>query len=377
LSSGHLVFQRDGNILIAPFDATKLTVTGPAVSLLDKILQNSLLIPVPEMAVSRSGTLAYLPAADTAGVLGLVSRDGTFQPLGLPPSNFDRPRVSPDGRSIAYMVGSGQKSDVHVYDLQRGSTTKLTQDSLDQGIAWHPDSRSLAIYSRRKDANGIFLRNPDGSERLLAPLPDGVVSIRNFSWAPDGKQLAYTAQTGSQHDIWVLTLNDQTPGEKPSMKPFLNSAASGFSPKFSPDGRWMAYVSGESGRPEVYLHGYPQGERLAVSTDGGNGPVWRRDGKELYFQGSVDGVPKMMAVAVTPDGASLRLGKPVPLFNLRVTGPTGVVQQYASSVNSGATYDVLPDGRFLMVRGPDPTSTREIVVVQNWFEELKRLAPGK
>jgi serine/threonine-protein kinase len=377
LSSRHLVFQRDGNILIAPFDVTKLTVTGPAVSLIDKIRQNTGTIPVLEMAVSRSGTLAYLPAADTAGALGMVSRDGTFQPLGLPPSNFDRPRVSPDGRSIAYMVGSGQKSDVHVYDLQRGSTTKLTQDSQDQGIAWHPDSRSLGIFSRRKDAIGIFLREPNGNERLLAPLPMGASSLRNFSWVPDGKQLAYTVQAGSQHDIWVLTVGDKTPGDKPTGQPFLNSAASEYSPTFSPDGRWLAYVSDESGRPEVYVRGYPQGERLAVSTGGGDGPAWRRDGKELYFQGAVDGVPKMMAVAVTPDGASLRLGKPVPLFNLRVTGPTGVVQQYASGGNGGVGYDVLPDGRFVMVRGPDPTSTREIVVVQNWFEELKRLVPGK
>ena len=85
----------------------------------------------------------------------------------------------------------------------------------------------------------------------------------------------------------------------------------------------------------------------------------------------------MMAVAVTPDGALLRLGKPAPLFDLRATGPTGVIEQYSGSGNGGTGYDVLPDGRFLMVRGPDPTSTREIVVVQNWFEEVKRLVPGK
>ncbi len=382
LSSGHLVFERDGNILIAPFDTTKLTVTGPAVPLIDKVRQTAT-IPVPEMAVSRSGTLAYLPAADTTGTLGLVSRDGAFQPLGPPPGDYDRPRVSPDGRSVAYLATEGQNSAVHVYDLQRGSTTKLTpravdeKDNNDLGIAWHPDSRSLGIDSRRKDAEGIFLRNPDGSDRLLVPLPAGVSSIRNFSWAPDGKRLAYTVQTGSQHDIWVLTLDDKRPGEKPTSQPFLNSAAAEYSPAFSPDGRWLAYVSDESGRPEVYLHGYPQGERLAVSTGGGEGPVWRRDGKELYFQGLVDGVPKMMAVAVTPDGTSLRLAKPVSLFDLRVTGPTGAVEQYANSYNSGAGYDVLPDGRFVMVRGPDPTSTREIVVVQNWFEELKRLVPVK
>jgi eukaryotic-like serine/threonine-protein kinase len=256
--------------------------------------------------------------------------------------------------------------------LQRGSTTKLTQDEVDLGVAWYPDGRSLAIASRKKDASGIFLKTLDGHERLLIATPAGVTVIRNAAWSPDGTRLAYTVQTGTQRDIWILMM-----GEKPTSQPFLNSAAAEYSPRFSPDGRWLAYVSDESGRAEVYLHGYPQGERLAVSTGGGTDVVWRRDGKELYFQGSVDGVPKMMAVAVTPDGASLRLAKPVPLFDLRVTGPTGAVEQYADSSNSGAGYDVLPDGRFLMFRGPDPTSTREIVVVQSWFEELKRLVPGK
>jgi hypothetical protein len=162
-------------------------------------------------------------------------------------------------------------------------------------------------------------------------------------------------------------------------QPFLKSAASEYSPTFSPDGRWLAYASDESGRVEVYVQQYPQGERLAVSTGGGNDPVWRRDGKELFFHGSDAGALKMMAVSVTPDGASLRLGKPTPLFDLRAPGPTGVIEQYVGrvGVNSGAGYDILPDGRFVMVRGADPTGTREIVLVQNFFEELKRLVPTK
>jgi eukaryotic-like serine/threonine-protein kinase len=370
LSSGYLLFLRGENILMAPFDATRLTVTGPAVPLIDKVRRNASDF-LPEMAVSRSGTLAYLPATDTAGALGIVGRDGLFQPLGPPPGDFENPRVSPDGRSVAYIVRERQKSAVSVYDVQRGSTTKLTQDSDDDAVAWRPDSRSLAIHSQRKDASGVFLRNPDGSDRLLMP-DTGPPGIRNFSWAPDGKQLAYTVQNGSLHDIWIMTM-----GEKPTMQPFLNSPASEYSPAFSPDGRWLAYVSDESGRPEIYLHGYPEGERLAVSTGGGNGAVWRRDGKELYFQGAVDGVPKMMAVAVTPEGASLRLAPPVPLFDLRVTGPAGAIEQYVVSSNGGVRYDVLPDGRFVMIRRADPAGIREIVVVQNWFEELKRLAPGK
>jgi eukaryotic-like serine/threonine-protein kinase len=189
---------------------------------------------------------------------------------------------------------------------------------------------------------------------------------------PMGRSSPIRVQTGSAHDIWVLTM-----GETPTTKPFLTSAASEISPTFSLDGRWLAYASNESGRGEVYVQAYPQGERLTVSTGGGNGPVWRRDGKELYFQGADAGALKMMAVSATPEGASVRLGKPVPLFDLRVTGPTGAVEQYALSGNTGTDYDILPDGRFVMVRGADPIGAREIVVVQHWFEELKRLVPAK
>ena len=121
---------------------------------------------------------------------------------------------------------------------------------------------------------------------------------------------------------------------------------------------------------------YPQGDRFAVSTGGGQGPVWRPDGREIFFQGPSDGVQKMMAVSVTPEGDALRLAKPVPLFDLRVSGPTGVIEQYAGSANIGAGYDILPDGkRFVMVRGADPQGAREIVLVQNFFVGLKRLVP--
>src|SRR5205085_673890 len=121
------------------------------------------------------------------------------------------------------------------------------------------------------------------------------------------------------------------------------SPASEYSPKFSPDGRWLAYESDTSGRNEVYVQPYPKVERLPVSTSGGNGPVWRRDGKELYFMGTDAGVPKMMAVSVTPEGASLRLGKPAPLFDLRVPGSAGAIEQYHGNGNFEAGYDVLSD----------------------------------
>jgi serine/threonine-protein kinase len=371
--SGHLLFQRDDALLVAPFDAERLAVTGPAVPLVDIVRRDSLVasaFPVALLAVSRNGSLAYVPDADTATALGLVQRNGAFEPLGPPPSNFNVPRVSPAGDAVAYLVPRGQVTEVFVYDTLRGATMKLTQDEFDVGVAWHPDGRSLAIASRREDTAGIFLKSLDGTERLLVAAPPGVTYLRNASWSPDGRQLAYTVQTGLLHDIWVMTM-----GDPPKTEPLYTNAASEYSPAFSPDGRWLAYQSDESGRFEVYVQRYPRGERLVVSTGGGSAPMWRRDGKELFFEGLAAGVPKMMAVAVTPEGASLRLGKPTPLFDLRVPGTTGAIEQYARSTNIGAKYDLLPDGRFLMIRGPDPTGTREIVLVQNWFDELGRVAP--
>ena len=167
-------------------------------------------------------------------------------------------------------------------------------------------------------------------------------------------------------------------GDKPSAQPLLNGPATEHGPKFSPDSRWMAYVSDESGRREVYIRGYPQGDRLAVSTGGGDGPVWAPDGREIFFTGTYDGTPRLMVVTVMPEANTLRLGAPRPLLDMRVAGSTGIIEQYALGGNAGAGYDIFPDGqRFVMVRGADPQGAREIVVVQSFFEEVRRLAPAR
>jgi len=257
---------------------------------------------------------------------------------------------------------------VHIYDRRRGSTIKLTDDGRDDGMAWHPDGRSLAVSSTRYGTRGIFLDYLDGREQLLVTTPANVTITRNADWSPDGRLLAYTVQTGLLHDIWVLTM-----GEKPTSEAFLKGVASEHSPTFSPDGRWLAYVSDESGRYEVYVRPYPQGDRFAVSTGGGTGPAWRRDGKEIFFQSTDDGAPVMMAASVASDGPSLRVGTPVRLFGLQVPASSGAAEQYGTSGNFGRSYDVLPDGRFVMVRRADQSGAREIVLIQNFVEELKRL----
>jgi Tol biopolymer transport system component len=373
---GRLIFQRDAAPMVAPFDAEQLIVTGPAAPLTDAVRLDSAVYPVPvaQLAVSRTGTLAYLPATDTASVLGLVGRDGVFEPLAIPPGNYEFPRVSPDGSAIAYVESQGLQKTVRTYDLRRKTRTTLGQDGPYLGLEWHPDGRSLAVALRGAgtDRGRILQKNLDGTERLLVSAPpdsqDTTAFIRNFSWSPDGTQLAYTVQAGSQHDIWVLTL-----GNEPTSAPFLDSEATEYGPRFSPDGRWLAYVSSASGRNEIYVQRYPQGETLPVSIDGGEAPLWSPDGKELYFQGLEGGVPKLVSVLLTADGESFELGAPIGLFDLRVLGAEGVFETYAFSFNTGAQYDVFPDGeRFVMIRGADAAGAREIVVVQNWAEELER-----
>jgi serine/threonine protein kinase/Tol biopolymer transport system component len=369
LSGGRLVFQRSGTILVAPFDTKSLTVTGVAVPLIDEVQMDA--VGTAQLAVSKGGTLAYLPAANTATELGLVGRDGSFERLDLPPGRYGWPSVSPDGRTVAFLDG---ESRIELHDLERGTTTKLWEGRarVDSQVAWRPDGRSLAAASR-SEPPGIRLLTLDGTEQPLVPQPPDVTLFRTGSWSPDGMELAYSAQTGGRADIWILTM-----GEKPTTAPFIVSAVGKYSPKFSPDGRWLAFEAFESGRYEVYVQRFPKGERLAVSTDGGRGPVWRPDGKELFFQGSAGGVEKLMAVSVTAEGNGLRLGEPAALFDLRAPDATGTIERYQQSNNVGAGYDVLPDGkRFVMARNADSSRRREIVLVQHWFEELDRLVPTK
>jgi len=371
LNDGRLLFQRGEAVLVAPFDTEKMALAGSAVSLTDdpRLDDAGRTYAAAQLAVSSNGSLAYLPAETVGDQIGLVTMDGSFQPLDVPLGNYELPRASPDGRSIAFIADKGEKSEVRIYDLARGSSQRLGQEGTIMGLAWHPDGRSMAVAARPE---GISVRTLAGTERSLLPRPSDGTFFRNMAWLPDGTRLAYTAQMGDRHDIGIVTTDDN-----PTATLQLGSDASEFSPRFSPDGRWLAYQSDESGRDEVYLKRYPEGERLAVSAAGGGGPVFSPDGTKLYFAGQDGGVRKLMAVAVTPKGDGLELGKPEGLFELTHSLPAGVTEGYRAGDNEGPFYDILPDGkRFVMIRTTQQ-DMREIVIVQNWFEELERLASAK
>lgn len=365
LGTDYLLFQRDATLMVAPFDSRLLTLSGPAVPVDEDVMVDDL--GLAQVVVAPNGTLVYAASLGQGSELGLVSRDGVFEPLNLPPNNYSLPTLAGDSNRIAYVVRDSEGGKVHVYDLARGSTTRLTTDDESVvGVEWQPATQATLLET----SDGLVLQAADRSRKLLAAKPADSF-LRNAGWSPDGTTLAYTRQSGSQHDIWVVNDDDN-----PSAHPWLATEASEHSPAFSPDGRWLAYVSDESGQAQVYLGAYSQGERLAVSVTGGISPVWSADGSQLYFTGFDDGGRKMLSVTLAPNGPSLTVSLPQPLFVMEGEGSAaGASMAYSFGSNWGPEFDLLPDGRFVMIRKRDQLSATEFVVVQNWLEEVRRLAP--
>jgi len=376
LSTGHLVFRRGDAVLVAPIDVKRLVLAGPAAALSDDVRRDGANSEgsVPQLGVSSNGTLAYVRRADaTARVMGRVGRAGAFTPFGLAAGQNRRPRVSPDGQRVAFLSprSGGEtafETAVHVHDLLRGTVTRLTEAGSESHPVWRPDGTAIAVYARRTEASGIYLKDLGGQEHLVFLDDDVAAAPVPESFSPDGAVLAFSRGQGGQFRIWLVTL-----GEKPVARQLTSATASEYSPKFSPDGRWLAYVVDQLEGSEVYVHGYPSGEPIPVSSSGGAGPVWSRDGKTLFYESAQSGGRTLMSVPVSVDGSTMKLGAPSRVVSLALAGG----EEYGRSAYWGPEYDVFPDGDFVMLRGPSPGSVREIVLVQHWFEELKRLVPTK
>ncbi|HSF19210.1 MAG TPA: protein kinase [Vicinamibacteria bacterium] len=192
LASRHLLFPRGESILVALFDVVDLKLAGPSVPLVDAVrFDNASLSPTPlaQLAASETGTLVYLPPASHLGTLGLVGRDGAFEPLGLPPGYAETPRVAPNGRSVAFIEARGKDSEVRIYDLERGGTTKLPSEGPFRFLAWHPDCRSLTMGEHWVDERIVSRRlDSPGEAQVLVPAPEDM-GLRDFSWSKDGTRL--------------------------------------------------------------------------------------------------------------------------------------------------------------------------------------------
>ena len=353
--TGHLVYAQDGTLFAAPFDLNTLQVTREAVPVLQGVLQTA--GGFPYFSFSDTGTLVYASgAAQTPRTLAWVARNGTEQPIPAPARQYDWPRLAPDGRRIAVEV-DGQ---TWVYDTARDTLTRLTfEGTQNDGPLWSPDGTRVAVRSNREGVPGsMFWQMGDGSGGVERLSTSTQVSDLPMSFSPDGQLVAFIrADPKTQRDIWVLSLKDRT------RSPCLVTPATEGAARFSPDGRWLAYVSDESGRPEIYVQPFPgPGGKWQISTESGSEPAWNPNGRELFYRIG----DSMMAVPVTTQ-PSFSAGRPTVLFKGTYLASTFPL--------TGITYDITRDGqRFVMIKDQAQSAT-QINVVVNWFEELKRLVP--
>jgi Tol biopolymer transport system component len=291
-------------------------------------------------------------------------RQGRTQGAPFPILEQGEPSLSPDDTRVAFLrLDPKTKSDIWLWDLRRDATTRLTFDEADDWLPlWSPDGTRIAFASQqRSGVPGIcqlYVKPSDGSagERLIL---ETTGDTHPDDYFPDGKSLLYDARDpATKQDLWVLPLSGDM---KPI--PFLRTTFNEGQGQVSPDGRWIAYTSDESGTWEVYVQPFPPtGGKWQISTGGGAEPRWGRDRKELFFIG---GNRKLMAAAVDTRGPGLEVGGPTPLFDMGILGPL------AARTASQKYYAVTSDGqRFLVKSGIEETSSSPMTVILNWTSAL-------
>lgn len=356
--SGHLIYARGGKLLAVPFDPDQLRVMGEPFPVADGVFMSAN-TGMAAYSISTGGRLVYAagPVELGARVPVWVDRQGRSTPLSLPPRSYLHPRLSHDGRQLAIEV-EGASHDIFTYDFARGALTKMSLDGASHWPLWTPNGSRLTFRSWKTGTMTMWSMPADRSGA-----PELLTSIGSMqspeSWSPDGRTLAFTQMDDpeSGSDIYVLRIEgDQKP------QALVRTKFSEGSPKFSPDGKWLAYSSNESGRPEVYAMAFPgPGPKIQISTDGGTDPNWRRDGREVYYRNG----DLMMAVDVTR-GRTLDLSKPKVLWEGRYLA--GVGSSCGMAGPTSANYDVTADGeRFLMIEDrSENVECKLLRVVSNW-----------
>jgi serine/threonine-protein kinase len=359
-----LIYAQGGSLMAVAFDPQRLEVTGTAIPVVEGVLQSAM-SGAAQYSFSATGSLVYVPtdvpggAQATQSRLVWVNRSGIEQPLAAPAHTYVFPRLSPDGRRVATGI-TEQESQVWLYDLSRETLTRFTFDgSVNINPIWTPDGKRIAFQSNKEGPSNLFWQMADGSGGLERLTSSENIQVPS-SWSRDGELLAFldiNSTTG--FDIVIWRQSNRT------AQPFLRTQFNETAPRFSPDGRWLAYVSDESGRYEIYVQPYPgPGGKWQISTEGGREPVWNPNGRELFYRSG----DKMMAVDITTQ-PSFAVGKPHALFE----GP------YVPTPLTFPDYDVSSDGqRFLMLKASEQAraAPTQINVVLNWFEELKQKVPA-
>ena len=363
LPTGHLIYSNRNTVFAVPFDLDARETRGAAVPMLTDLAYDPA-AGIPQMDISRDGTLVYRRnVAREAGTASLawIDATGKRQSLSARPARYaSTPRLSPDGKKLATTVRDGASQDVWIYDIQRDSMTRLTFGTQTFVSAiWSPDGRYIICGSI---GNGLFWTRADGGGQ-----PQQLIATRSISFphsmSADGKRLVYY-EVGGSPQIWTVSIEQSDGLKAGTPERYMETRASDAAAAISPDGRWLAYESNESGRPEIYVRPFPVPSsggagKWQVSNNGGTWPMWPlRGGEILYRSGD-----QVMAVAYTATADSFSPEKP----RVRATTP-----------GSTPGFDLAPDGRFLLMMPMVAEGTKAehtLMFVQNFFDELRRRVP--
>ena len=366
LRNGYLVYAQGATLFAIPFDPSRLEVTGQPVAVVPGVKAFTV-SGASLFDVSDAGTLVYVPGdlKGSAAPMMWMRRDGTMTPMRAVPRDWRAPQFSPDGKRIAFHIDDGRQLDVYTYEWARDFTTRLTSDpAVDSFPVWSPDGRTIVFSSSRGATQlaNLYWASADGSGEVhrLTESDDRQMAS---SWHPSGKYLAFDRQIARQQwDLMVLPMEVSGTGWKAGTPTrVMSKIAQRPTAVFSPDGRWLAYASNESGRSEVFVRSFPgPGAQWQVSRSGGSVPTWSRRRNELFYL-SPDS--HLMVVPYTIEGDRFRAGPPQKWSEQPITGrPTS------------RWFDVHPDGERIVVSGDLATRTEvdKFVLITSFFDEMRR-----
>ncbi len=355
---GYLLFIRQGLLMAERFDASTLRLAGDAVPLAQNVVDNFLIFR-SMFTVSANGMIVYEGGDSARGNFELLWFDRNGKQVGQtgPAGAYYSPRISPGGNSLVVSVGGVTGNNLWIFDLARGASSRLTfSHRADISPAWSPDGKTIVFESGRGALFHLYQKAADGSGKTMPLLVDDANEY-NPVWSSDGRYLVFERKaTGpdSRLEIWAIpTFGDHKPF------PVVQSPFPVSQPNLSPDGKWLAYLSTESGRPQVYVQPFPRGGgRWQVSTGSGDWPKWGPGGKEIFY---ISADNKLMSAKITETGSGIILGSEAPLFQINaIIGP-------------GWPYDVSPDGKkFIVANQRQAQASQPLTLVVNWPALLKR-----
>ncbi len=358
MREGHLLYvTRTGALMALPFDVKELRATGDRVQIQDSLGAGSA-VGGAAASLSASGTLAYL-SGQTGRQLVRSAAGRADLPLIAEPRNYNAPRLSPDGRKVAVRVEGTSSADIWIYDLAARTFTRLTTEGNNIAPEWSPDGKRVLFLSDHLGKRTIWWQPADGSAKAEV-LHEPEEPVNEAILSPDAKWLLYRTASGELHprNIFAVPLT----GDRKPVLPLITGPAQELMPRLSPDGRWLANQSNESGQFEIYVRPFPgAGARVQVSSQGGREPLWARSGRALYYR-----TPAGIVSAAVTTGATFSIGE----------RRTVLPAEYQTGVGH-PDYDVFPDGsQFLMLKQAGAAS--KPILVHNWGRELReKLAAEK